>query len=1145
MNKLTNRSLTCAFVVFILIGGLAQEALAQEPLNTVAWQQGYTLIVTSNTDVASANQARDYVISQGGKIAILLPPHIMLGWVSPELAAQLIGKHGIESVSYNPVDLTSLRYRDEGSHAAVSFFNAVVSGTLAEEAKNAQTTEGLPLANDAISPPPLDYKSYKANLDRMGVAASTANSDSMTGTVALTLFFVESTGAIDSNSYTWDATDQQNTINRSMSELSWWSNQAPSYNQSVNFSVFYYSFQNAVTQQGYEPVLHSSSQDGLWINQIMANLGYTSGEKIERVTAFNTYMRSYAQTNWAYSAFIAYNPASAPDKFTDGYFAYAHLGGPYTQLLFRNGGWSEASFGLVLTHETGHIFWACDEYNEPGYAVCSCSSCGFNGPRPNISNGNCEACNPNSVACMMKTNAHALCSYTAAQIGWTSDITIGQGAPNPQLFIDASNRSNFTYYVKLPPINVVHRWNCTTCDPSNPSWGKGLIQDFNDIEQGVHDALMLADTNTGFVLQIYGGMWDKFNQLGGLNYYSTTKRMLGYPIADRNCSDYNAQCFSEAQLVSPFNTSYHYQRFQGGALVLHKSGPRLNQTFEIHGPIRARWQALGGPDGSYGLPISDEYISQTKRRSDFEGGSICFNPSTNQTEDGCASTTVPVTVQTSPVGRSFTVDGTTYTTTRTFNWSAGSSHSIGTSSPQSGGAGVQYVWSKWSDNGAIAHNIAPSVSATYTATFNTVTVPAPTTTAATFITNSSATLNGSVNPKGAATNCWFEWGTSSTLATFNQTPPQAIGAGTTNVAVNRILSLLNANTRYYFRVVGANSLGTSKGAILSFLTGTTLPPTVENVVWANATGVSISGNNLTKTATTLWGNAGASSTRAIASGNGYVEFTAYSTNTYRMCGLSKGDSDLNFGDIDFALYAGAGGIVYVYEKGVFRGQVGSYAVGDVFRVSVESGVVRYRKNGILLYQSTVAPVYPLLVDTSLYSTGAAINNTIISGNLTTGSAPTLENVVWASAIGVSISGNNLTKTATTLWGNAGASSTKAIASGNGYVEFTANSIDSYRMCGLSNGDSDLNFGDIDFALYAGASGKIYVYEKGVFKGLVGSYIVGDVFRVSVESGVVRYRKNGILLYQSTASPAYPLLVDTSLYSTGAAINNAKIQGILF
>ena len=43
--------------------------------------------------------------------------------------------------------------------------------------------------------------------------------------------------------------------------------------------------------------------------------------------------------------------------------------------------------------------------------------------------------------------------------------------------------------------------------------------------------------------------------------------------------------------------------------------------------------------------------------------------------------------------------------------------------------------------------------------------PVVVTGSATGITNVGATLNGTVNPNGLATEAWFEWGTSPTLAT--------------------------------------------------------------------------------------------------------------------------------------------------------------------------------------------------------------------------------------------------------------------------------------------------------------------------------------------------------------------------------------------
>jgi len=80
---------------------------------------------------------------------------------------------------------------------------------------------------------------------------------------------------------------------------------------------------------------------------------------------------------------------------------------------------------------------------------------------------------------------------------------------------------------------------------------------------------------------------------------------------------------------------------------------------------------------------------------------------------------VQVTVQTSPAGLSFSVDGNTYTAAQTFSWQAGSSHTIATTSPQGGGTGVRYVWVNWSGGGAISHTVAPTTNTTYTANFNT------------------------------------------------------------------------------------------------------------------------------------------------------------------------------------------------------------------------------------------------------------------------------------------------------------------------------------------------------------------------------------------------------------------------------------------
>jgi len=62
-----------------------------------------------------------------------------------------------------------------------------------------------------------------------------------------------------------------------------------------------------------------------------------------------------------------------------------------------------------------------------------------------------------------------------------------------------------------------------------------------------------------------------------------------------------------------------------------------------------------------------------------------------------------------------------------------------------------------------------------------------------------------------------------------------------------------------------------------------------------------------------------------------------------------------FGDIEYAFFVYGGGGLSIYESGTDRGSFGTYAAGDRLKVAVENGVVKYYRNGTLLYTSTVAP----------------------------------------------------------------------------------------------------------------------------------------------------------------------------------------------
>ena len=94
----------------------------------------------------------------------------------------------------------------------------------------------------------------------------------------------------------------------------------------------------------------------------------------------------------------------------------------------------------------------------------------------------------------------------------------------------------------------------------------------------------------------------------------------------------------------------------------------------------------------------------------------------------------------------------------------------------------------------------------------------------------SATLNGSVNPGGTATDWWFEYGTSASYGSKSATT--AAGSGSANVAVSSTPTGLAPGTTYHYRLVAKNSFGTANGGDGLFTTAS-LPV----VVTAAATGV--------------------------------------------------------------------------------------------------------------------------------------------------------------------------------------------------------------------------------------------------------------------------------------------------------------------
>jgi hypothetical protein len=108
----------------------------------------------------------------------------------------------------------------------------------------------------------------------------------------------------------------------------------------------------------------------------------------------------------------------------------------------------------------------------------------------------------------------------------------------------------------------------------------------------------------------------------------------------------------------------------------------------------------------------------------------------------------------------------------------------------------------------------PGLSAPWATSYTKITKPHVQTYFAQEIGGGSASLQGSVNPGGAATKYYFEYGTS--LAYGTKTAETSAGEGVLDITEKETVSGLKSGTLYHYRIVASNSLGTAVGTDQTF-----------------------------------------------------------------------------------------------------------------------------------------------------------------------------------------------------------------------------------------------------------------------------------------------------------------------------------------
>lgn len=150
--------------------------------------------------------------------------------------------------------------------------------------------------------------------------------------------------------------------------------------------------------------------------------------------------------------------------------------------------------------------------------------------------------------------------------------------------------------------------------------------------------------------------------------------------------------------------------------------------------------------------------------------------------------------------------------------------------------------------------------------------------------------------------------------------------------------------------------------------------------WTHVTLLTVSGQTLTKTNSQSGWNAAAIS-EEYTYGDGWIEFSVLSAK-YTIMGLSNYNTDVG-PTFNYGIYTHINGFLYVRENGVALSAIGKYGsirvqftAADVLRVERTGTVIRYKKNGITFYTSTLPSTGPIYADCSfgLYQAAITVRN---------------------------------------------------------------------------------------------------------------------------------------------------------------------------
>jgi hypothetical protein len=191
----------------------------------------------------------------------------------------------------------------------------------------------------------------------------------MLGDVLVSVVLMESNSSLspfDASTENWTAGLIADVKTRIEEGLNWWIQSLDAMDNVRDGLLTYtldWTYADNPVQTGFEPISRSSTDFSLWVQDFLATAGFTQGSDfLSNIRAFNNAQRIAQEKHWAFTIFVVNNAADlaggGDGRFAPGGFSrsFAYAGGnAFVMPADRP--------PSTVAHETGHMFWALDEYN--------------------------------------------------------------------------------------------------------------------------------------------------------------------------------------------------------------------------------------------------------------------------------------------------------------------------------------------------------------------------------------------------------------------------------------------------------------------------------------------------------------------------------------------------------------------------------------------------------------------------------------------------------------------------------------------------------------------------------------------------------------------------------------------------------------